>query len=59
MSIPIEMTISQYNKIKRQLQTKDKITCLDKQSHIRVTLVALELLKTGQDVKAQIIKGYK
>jgi hypothetical protein len=58
MSVPVLTTTKEYNKAKLALRKETEIVCLDKAAHVLYLLVARDMLLRGQEVKAQIVKGY-
>lgn len=58
MGIPVLTTTKEYNKAKKALRTEAEIICLNKDAHVLYLLVARDMLLRGQEVKAQIVKGY-
>lgn len=58
MPEPVLTTTKEYNKAKLALRKEKEIICLDKSAHVLYLLVARDMLLRGQDVKAQIVKGY-
>lgn len=58
MSTSVLTTTKEYNKAKKMLRIEKEVVCLDKDAHVLYLLVARDMLLRGQDIKAQIVKGY-
>ena len=56
MSIPIQLTKRTFNTLKRQLQKKQEVLCIDGTAYVAALLVAKHLVERGIQVKATIIK---
>ena len=56
MSIPIQLTKQTFNTLKRQLQKKQEVLCIDGTSYVAALLVAKHLAERGIEVKATIVK---
>lgn len=59
MSIEVSITEKELREIKRVLRKKSDCICLCEDAYLKVLLVAHEMLMTGKDVNAKIVKGYK
>ncbi len=58
MSIPVPTSEQEYRKAKLLLRKEKEVICLDQASHVLYLLVARDMLLRGQNVNAQIVKGY-
>lgn len=58
MSISVPITPSELKTLQRQLRKEQNFVCIDSAVHVKVLLVARDMLMRGKDVKAKIIKGY-
>lgn len=58
MAIPVTTTDKEYRKAKLLLRKEKEVVCLDQASHVLYLLVARDMLLRGQNVNAQIVKGY-
>ncbi len=58
MPIPITVTDKEYRKARLLLRKEKEVVCLDRAAHTLYLLVARDLLLSGQNVNARIVKGY-
>ena len=59
MSIQIPTTRKEVDAIRRRLRKAITFACLSREVYIKTLLVAQDMLMRGQEVKAEIVKGFE
>jgi hypothetical protein len=54
MSIPVPITKPELRSLRKVLAKDEVVVCLDEVSFIKATLVAMDMLSSGREVKAEI-----